>query len=303
MGVATSVAKTVPGTFVTVGGAAHRFESIEVATPAIRVGSLPTARASTSDLPLPEVPRGVHVGHAVDDPFDAAAASTFDADPATVWRHETPASVTRPPSLSSHALGSNAAPTDIAPPAHAATQEARDVSALAQRAGPPSYLSPISSVGPLAAAATLAAAIVLALYHRIQASRVLDHHARAAIHRALSERGSVVASRLARELGVNRTTIVFHLRTMEREGLVRSARHGRTVLWTRVGEAVRTQAVLAPAARGILDAVQRNPGKTGTEYARLLDMRQGHVVYHLERLVAAGHVQQKREGRSRRFWA
>lgn len=149
----------------------------------------------------------------------------------------------------------------------------------------------------------VAAALLLGLYHRIHAARALDHSARAAIHRRLAGRHVVVANQLARELGVNRTTVVFHLRTMQREGLVRPIRRGRAVAWVPAygGTPTIGNADVSPTARRVRQAVEAEPDGCLADYARTLGLSVSHAHYHLRRLVASGELAERVEAGRRRY--
>lgn len=141
-------------------------------------------------------------------------------------------------------------------------------------------------------------ALAAALYSRVARDRVLEHGTRAGIHARVIERRAAVASDLARELGVDLTTVTYHLRRLERAGVVRSAKAGRVLVWAPVGsdpDISRLVALRSDVARTLAQHVARAPGMTTTEIARAAGIGVDLAHYHLHRLAARG-VLTRREG-------
>jgi DNA-binding transcriptional ArsR family regulator len=142
--------------------------------------------------------------------------------------------------------------------------------------------TPASSEGILAAAILL---LLAALYQRLRRSELLEQPLRAEIYGAIMTRGSARAADLAPRLGVHWTAVAYHMRVLERAGLVRRVRIGRSTVCIPAGRASRPgHADASAAARRVVEAVRAHPGLPGSQYARLLGMSRSSVHYHLARL-------------------
>jgi hypothetical protein len=157
-------------------------------------------------------------------------------------------------------------------------------------------VSPVGDLVPLEAAIVLGllglSLLAAAFYHRIRPPAALDQALRASIHERLRQDGGVVATYLARDLGVNRTTVAHHLRTLERLGLARHVRRGRVAVWLPVGErdAPPYSRFSAEPARRLRDAIAAQPGVTLGRAALAAGLSKSHAHYHLQRLLASGEV-------------
>jgi len=177
------------------------------------------------------------------------------------------------------------------------------VSEAAARAPPPEWLRGGTLVSLILAGATAAmAAAATLLYHRIRPDSALRQDLRASIHERLLRQEGVVASHLAREFGVDRTTVAHHLRTLLRLGLARRTVVGRAILWTSPGRSEPlSRGVVSPPARRVLEAVALQPGGTLHDYARVLGHSRARVHYHLRLLAASGELRRDDSDGSPRY--
>lgn len=122
-----------------------------------------------------------------------------------------------------------------ATPHHAATLPPAPAAAT-WRAGVAASLGP-SALGPGAEAAFLAAVgaaaallalrPLLALYHRLAPSRLLEQPTRRRIHEAIAAHPGIRVGTLQASLGLNYNTVLRHVRTLERHGFVHSEGAGQ----------------------------------------------------------------------------
>ncbi len=172
----------------------------------------------------------------------------------------------------------------------------------------------ISGVPPLAGAATatgLIAAIVLLLaklgllpfYSRIEDEELLDHPLRRQLLEVLEAEPGLRLADLARRIDVDRSTADHHLAKLEEAGFVRHVGTNGASRWFVAGqlppETIEAEAVLATGdTREIYAAIQDEPGTSLSRLADSVDKHPSSVHRVVERLIEAGLVDKRREGRS-----
>lgn len=127
-------------------------------------------------------------------------------------------------------------------------------------------------------------------FSRIGRPRVADHEAREAILRAVRDEPGLAASDLRRRLRMPRSTLAYHARRLEREGLLVTRRAGQRLLLLPPGARLAPDAALPPEVRALLDLVRHAPGKTTTDYARLAGVPRRTAAGHLAALERDGLV-------------
>lgn len=161
------------------------------------------------------------------------------------------------------------------------------------------------------------------LYTRIAKERLLDHGSRERLLVAIRARPGIAVADLAEASASPRNTITYHLRVLEREGLVSSTKNGRNRLFFAPGSlppraAVdvngpatspsRQQVVAAIATLrhettfAVAKAVGANPGVDQKSLCTALGLSPSLAHWHADRLVASGLVDKRREGRSVRYY-
>jgi DNA-binding transcriptional ArsR family regulator len=183
--------------------------------------------------------------------------------------------------------GAGASPTDSATGL---------VSQSAAGAGVPGGFGPTRSAELLGAMATLLVVVpILALLaRRISQSAALRHPVRAAVLDALAVHPGLTASALGRELGMDRTTALYHLRVLRRFGLIEAWRDGGRDRYFRVGGVdgelpKRLHSMLACGnARRVLDALAAKPGASLNALSADLGMPKSTVKWHVDKLRERG---------------
>lgn len=234
----------------------------------------------------------------------------------------------------------DAAPTPA--PARAAPMPAPEPVVAAPQAAPASpEVAPLPPAPLLAVAATAAAAaaapsaagalfdrlkglaLLVGLYSRIAKERLLDHGSREQLLGAIRAKpGSAVAD-LADAVAMPRNTVTYHLRVLEREGLVSSTRNGRNRLFfapgslpqrenadpdARAGASSRQQVAAAYATLrhettlAIARAIGETPGVDQKGLCERVGLSPSLAHWHADRLVASGLVDKRREGRYVRYY-
>lgn len=214
------------------------------------------------------------------------------------------------------------APADAPSTARVAAPAASVAEAPSAPAAP--LAEPIAAA-PLALAATAAAtaaapaagalwerfrrfAWLALLYSRIAKERLLDHASRERLLDAVRARPGLAVADLATTTGMPRNTVTYHMRVMEREGLVSSTRNGRNRLFFAPGSlpqranadafaTLRHETTLAMAR-----AIGADPGVDQKALCERVGVSPSLAHWHADRLVASGLVDKRREGRFVRYY-
>lgn len=156
-----------------------------------------------------------------------------------------------------------------------------------------------------AAKALLAKFGVVGGYAKIQGAALLENGTRSAIVQLVHGDPGISPPELARRIHVPWSTLMHHLRTLERDGLVTGVidgRHKRLFAATIAYQQRGGLAVLRNATtQRLFGLVQRQPGISQSAAARGLGITPQGVSWHVERLVAARLVARARAGREVRL--
>lgn len=101
---------------------------------------------------------------------------------------------------------------------------------------------------------------------------------------------------LVRRLGVAPANLWFHLRRLERAGLLVSRwSRGRRRLFTKSGGLSSARSLVGQRQHQILDLLRIAPGSTQTHIARVFDIGMATVNYHIRVLCLLGLVETRRD--------
>jgi len=137
-------------------------------------------------------------------------------------------------------------------------------------------------------------------YQRYDDSDPLDHAGRARLFEHVRREPGVHQSALAAAADMPLSTVRYHLRILEHEGLVRTASHrGKRRCFPPDVEAEALAVALAePAPAAVLWSLVRGGPATVRELAARLDRSESTVSYHLDRLETDGLVERERRGQA-----
>lgn len=146
------------------------------------------------------------------------------------------------------------------------------------------------------------------LYAHITRSEALDNRVRERIFEAIKAEPGVSASELARRTDVSWGTTMYHLDVLEQTKMISSMRDGRYRRYFQNGAGLTaTKQVVAilrnPITERVATCVETTPGVTQKDLAAAMDMSPQALHWHLTRLVKAGVVEKRREGRLVRHFA
>lgn len=208
------------------------------------------------------------------------------------------------------------APAKAAPAPRAAPPAEAETFAVVAEASP---VLPAGALVAVAAAASAAApafgwerlrrlAFLAALYSRIARENLLDHGSRERLLDAIRDRPGLAVADLAKATSTPRNTVTYHLRVLEREGLVTSKRNGRNRLFFAPGAAERRMSDEAIAAlrhetsRAMAVEIGATPGLDQQALCQKFGLQPSLAHWHADRLVASGIAEKRREGRRVRYY-
>lgn len=157
----------------------------------------------------------------------------------------------------------------------------------------------------VAAAAASGAILVLGLaplllYHRAKGARIAAQATRARLLDALRAEPGLSPAEVARAVGVDPSTALYHLRRLEKEALVGVERDARGAYYFVAGAvppAERARIVAERKVAPVLHALRTEPGLSKARLAERLAIARPTLAWHLARLQRAGLVRYERDGR------
>lgn len=168
-------------------------------------------------------------------------------------------------------------------------------------------VAPAGSIALLAGLATLVALLwksapVAAFFSRVHGDQALESPERQRILQIVQSTPGVHHNEIVRVTGKGNGSVEHHLRTLVRTGHLSQKRAGGFVCYYAKGALDRRVMAALPVlkadlAKDILGAVQKDPGLTGADLARLTGAENSTIAYHLKRLEGAGLIERRRAGR------
>ncbi len=146
----------------------------------------------------------------------------------------------------------------------------------------------------------LSRTLALFRYSRHDDSDPLDHDGRARVFKTIEETPGVYLSAVSQQTDLSLSTIRHHLRVLEREDLVMSAKvHGKRRFYPTNSEQLELTAVLDDeATANVIEALCRLGPTSVSNLADDLDRDPSTVTHHLQRLNDDGIVHRERDGRT-----
>jgi DNA-binding transcriptional ArsR family regulator len=138
------------------------------------------------------------------------------------------------------------------------------------------------------------------LYTKIHKDKVLDHFTRGRVYEYIRNNPGSHYSLIKRELGLNNGGLTYHLRTLEREELIRARRVGIYKLFyttkTQIPETIGLG--LNELQKTIVESIRTNPGITQTEIgAKIPDKSQRTISHHIKTMERKGILVLEKDGR------
>lgn len=134
----------------------------------------------------------------------------------------------------------------------------------------------------------------------------LEHPVRQEVYRWVCENPGAYFFEIANQLSIPTGTLAWHLRVLEAEGLLEKIKFGgRVVFYPKyLRDAKLEKALLLlrnKNARKIFDIIVANPGINQSDIVERFGLHHDTVRWHIKRMVKAGLIRVKREGRSSKY--
>lgn len=146
------------------------------------------------------------------------------------------------------------------------------------------------------------AAALAPLFSRFEGrEEVLQNERRARLFDHIQAEPGISHVDLCGRTGMAYTSAEHHLLQLERHGLIRKYRDGKTTQYFPQGRRLAPEEALAPCRRQLLELLVRRPGLTAPELSRELGQRVQSTWANLKRLAGAGMLVSERAGRTIRW--
>jgi predicted transcriptional regulator len=140
--------------------------------------------------------------------------------------------------------------------------------------------------------------LFMPLYVKLRRVEVLDHYTRGQIHGYIIANPGEHYNSIRAQLRLKNGTLAYHLRVLEREGFVKTARDGMFKrFYPEKASIPRRKSEFSAIQEIVLENVSSSPGITQNELARKMGVSSQVVNYHVRNLVNAGVLRLEREGR------
>jgi uncharacterized membrane protein/predicted transcriptional regulator len=145
--------------------------------------------------------------------------------------------------------------------------------------------------------------LFLPLYSKIRKDEVLDRYLRGKIHGYIIANPGEHYSSIKAQLKLKNGTLAYHLRVLEREGYIKSARDGVFKRFYPMDAAIpRKKKEFSSIQEIVLENIRGAPGITQNALARKMGVSTQVVNYHVRQLAAAGILHLERVGRETRCY-
>lgn len=141
---------------------------------------------------------------------------------------------------------------------------------------------------------------LVAGYSRFDGSCPLENETRRRIYDAIVDGPGIYPLALAETVGASRSTVRYHVRILEREGLVRTEkRRGKRRIFAAETDGCEAEPLVDDPAPGtVLTAVANHEPVSVSRVADEVDRSPSTVSYHLEQLEDGGLIERERDGKT-----
>jgi DNA-binding MarR family transcriptional regulator len=141
--------------------------------------------------------------------------------------------------------------------------------------------------------------LVIPLYHRIEKEKVLDHYLRRQIYLYILSNPGSNYSEIMKDINLKNGVLVYHLKTLEREELIKSNRDGmyRRFYPMEMKLKLKEFEDLSWFQIGIYNLIRKNPGITPNEITQELGKSKQVINYHLKIMKNSGLIRTENRGK------
>jgi len=141
--------------------------------------------------------------------------------------------------------------------------------------------------------------LFLPLYTRLRRKDVMNNEKRGMIRGAIALEPGIHYSELIRRLEIPNGEAAYHLKTLEREGIIKSRADGRFRRFYPAGmKLAETPVRLDRLQTAIFETLREHDGLSKSELSRLLEVPYTTIRRQVGRMTAMGVLQQERKGLS-----
>jgi predicted transcriptional regulator len=142
------------------------------------------------------------------------------------------------------------------------------------------------------------ASFAIPFYTKLNKSEILDHYTRGKIHGYILANPGEHYNSIKKALELSNGSFAYHLRVLEREGIIKSKREGMYKRFYPYGAQIPHEngRRLTDTQKIIVERIRVIPGITQKEVAILLGINRSTVNYHINKLSESGIVYTERKG-------
>jgi len=141
---------------------------------------------------------------------------------------------------------------------------------------------------------------ILPLYTKIKRKDILDHFVRGQIFGYLKVHPGDNYTTIKKNLELNNGTLTYHLKVLEREGLIKSWSDGSRKYFYPQGVKIPGDGVKNPSIYDtILKSIKDSPGISIRDIAAVLGISRQLANYHVRKLAAEGEIELERKSFSK----
>jgi predicted transcriptional regulator len=138
---------------------------------------------------------------------------------------------------------------------------------------------------------------IIPLYTRIKKEKVLDRFTRGQIYQFIKNNPGETYNSIKRGVSLSNGSTTYHLRVLEREGLVHSKRNGTFRHFYPASMKLPKKVFrLSPVQKAMIEILRESPGISQVRLSEETGMTTSALNYHVKLLSEAGIIKKKREG-------
>ena len=138
---------------------------------------------------------------------------------------------------------------------------------------------------------------VPSFYTRIRRENVLDHFVRGQIYDHIRKNPGAYYNNIRNEFNLKPGTALYHLRTLELQGFIKSERKGMHRCYYMLGTKTGEESKYSEFQYKILKTIKERPGMSQSEIAHALGVRRSVMNYNIRKLIELGVLRVELDGR------
>lgn len=144
---------------------------------------------------------------------------------------------------------------------------------------------------------------ILPLYTKLTKDEILDHYTRGKIHGYILANPGEHYNSIRKALDISNGSFAYHLKVLEREGVIKSKRDGVYKRFYPSGMPIPTNGShLKEIQKLIIKKIKETPGISQKEIATFLGLASSTIHYHVQFLIGANMIKSRRMGRKIKYF-